>query len=602
MPRARTYKGRRQAVRKSEALRPAEKDLLNEEPEGGIHGHVLDRGLGMTNISGAHSHVFLLPAGEILTTSVDGMHQHSMDEYDPNTVWEGVHAHTVGDQMTEVDGWHRHSLQTGTTLFDGLHVHQLVLGEMTVQSLMPHEIFALQAFVLAAELELVDREYEVAAHVDKDSGTLALRWNDAVLVFDFDHAETHKGDFSFDHATTKGIEHADAEADYGDEIAKGTLEVGLLTTDQAELFLQLPSPLAGNLTITRSGDGASSSWVVRHSTNGVPGILRPGAPAPTVKRSCLPASLRNDLPEGAHFWKATTPESAAMLRDWVIESEYFTKDAEVRLVQGKLRKVHVETKYFGHTPDPADDDFDAPAAVMRALGEGTVAKYYTVPSTQTADAVRKFTEAGTLLAVEDTPDSRAALAEHGRLFKLRDPDASHLVFAANTDVGKADVVWVHAARKPKKTRRPSYASKAMDKLGNEAAERVYKTLKHTRVIRDDDSEERFVYGIAMEPDATDSHGDFQTSATIKVAAHGFMEDYGNVGLQHRKFINGKVKILESAIAMSDFTLGGEKVVKGTWIFAVRVLDDDLWEAVKSGDIGGFSIGGVAIRDPLDEAA
>lgn len=216
-------------------------------------------------------------------------------------------------------------------------------------------------------------------------------------------------------------------------------------------------------------------------------------------------------------------------------------------------------------------------------------------------AIAEFSEPGSLFATEDTVKARKALEAHGRVFKLRHPGAAHMVFAANIALPAADVVWIKRARKRRRGR-PSYASKAMDKVSTEAAERVVKRLSKVKILRDEETEERFVYGIAMEPDATDSHGDFQTSATIKVAAHGFMEDYGNVGLQHRKFINGKVKILESAITMSDFMFGGEKVVKGTWIFAVRVLDDDLWAAVKAGDIGGFSIGGMAIRDPIDEAA
>jgi DNA adenine methylase len=39
------------------------------------------------------------------------------------------------------------------------------------------------------------------------------------------------------------------------------------------------------------------------------------------------------------------------------------------------------------------------------------------------------------------------------------------------------------------------------------------------------------------------------------------------------------------------------VSKGTWLMAVRVLDDGLWEQVKTGGITGFSIGGSAVRTP-----
>ena len=58
-----------------------------------------------------------------------------------------------------------------------------------------------------------------------------------------------------------------------------------------------------------------------------------------------------------------------------------------------------------------------------------------------------------------------------------------------------------------------------------------------------------------------------------------------------------VKVLESYLAPTDFTIGELAVRKGTWLLAVRVLSDELWERVKTGDLTGFSIGGSARRVP-----
>ena len=44
---------------------------------------------------------------------------------------------------------------------------------------------------------------------------------------------------------------------------------------------------------------------------------------------------------------------------------------------------------------------------------------------------------------------------------------------------------------------------------------------------------------------------------------------------------------------ATFKMRGKTVVKGTWIMTVKVTDDELWAMCKSGDITGFSIGGVA---------
>jgi DNA adenine methylase len=69
---------------------------------------------------------------------------------------------------------------------------------------------------------------------------------------------------------------------------------------------------------------------------------------------------------------------------------------------------------------------------------------------------------------------------------------------------------------------------------------------------------------------------------------------------HRMRVNDEVKVLESYLTPTDFTMGDVTVRKGTWMLAVRVLSDALWERVKTGDLTGFSIGGSARR--LPEAA
>ena len=66
---------------------------------------------------------------------------------------------------------------------------------------------------------------------------------------------------------------------------------------------------------------------------------------------------------------------------------------------------------------------------------------------------------------------------------------------------------------------------------------------------------------------------------------------------HRFRVNGQVKVLESYLAPADFEFGDTKVRKGTWLLAVRILSDELWDRVKDGQLTGFSIGGSARRVP-----
>ena len=115
------------------------------------------------------------------------------------------------------------------------------------------------------------------------------------------------------------------------------------------------------------------------------------------------------------------------------------------------------------------------------------------------------------------------------------------------------------------------------------------------------TEERFVLGIVLEPDVVDAQNDVESPDEIRKAAHGFMEQFGNLGTQHTEIVTGKLRILESYLAPVDFQLGDDeagKVRKGAWVMGIRVVDDDLWTKVKKGEFTGFSIGGSAYRTEL----
>jgi hypothetical protein len=123
---------------------------------------------------------------------------------------------------------------------------------------------------------------------------------------------------------------------------------------------------------------------------------------------------------------------------------------------------------------------------------------------------------------------------------------------------------------------------------------VNKALTHVKLFKTD--EERFVLGAVLEPDTVDSQKDFYNAESIRAAAHSFMEHYQALGKQHSEIVTGKLKILESYLAPVGFTLGEETITKGTWLLAIRVADDDLWDQVKKGEFTGFSIGGAAYRN------
>jgi hypothetical protein len=76
-----------------------------------------------------------------------------------------------------------------------------------------------------------------------------------------------------------------------------------------------------------------------------------------------------------------------------------------------------------------------------------------------------------------------------------------------------------------------------------------------------------------------------------------MEKGGAVDLQHNWKALGveRVKVVENYLAPVDMVVGEAKVLKGSWLLGLRVLDDELWAAAKDGKLGAFSIGGSARR-------
>lgn len=197
------------------------------------------------------------------------------------------------------------------------------------------------------------------------------------------------------------------------------------------------------------------------------------------------------------------------------------------------------------------------------------------------DALAKV-EGKFIAVLNPTPENVAAFKKVGHVFRLKVREASGRG-GANFPVRKAEAFELVA----KCEHLPLDPS--VDELVFDKPSRLVKGV--------DPNDERFVLGIVLEPEVVDAQGDIYSVEEIRAAAHRFMEDFGGLGLMHRLRVNGQVKVLESFLAPTDFTVGDLEIRKGTWLLAVRVLSDELWERVKSGDLTGFSIGGSARRVP-----
>lgn len=131
----------------------------------------------------------------------------------------------------------------------------------------------------------------------------------------------------------------------------------------------------------------------------------------------------------------------------------------------------------------------------------------------------------------------------------------------------------------------------------EDEDEVSKVMKSYRVpIIKTARDQQIVYGVVSEPGVEDLQGDILSESEIRKACHKFMQTSQRIGKEHSGV--AKASIIESYIAPTDFKCNGQPVRKGSWVMAVKVHDKGLWQAVKKGEITGFSIAGTGSRTPL----
>ena len=310
---------------------------------------------------------------------------------------------------------------------------------------------------------------------------------------------------------------------------------------------------------------------------------------PALGQSGLPASLEQDVPPQMRFWKATTVADALAVREALVESGLFTT-ATIRKVAGELRRVVPELVVKMYAAPTYEDAAVVVPKSVRAVEK--VAGLLASSERKTLIFDEDVTEAVGLAAVlaktaaldadwivaaRDTAEARKALGSRA-VFKLISRD--DLVFATNAEIEHEDsVAWIES-------REQSIVRFA---LGDG---------REIELLKADAGEERVVFGIVLEPDTVDAQGDTISADEIEKAAHRFMSDFRNLGVQHEEIVDGDaLQLLESYVAPVAMTIAKKKIKAGTWLMKERVVSDDLWAGVKSGAITGFSIGGSGIRKP-----
>ena len=122
-------------------------------------------------------------------------------------------------------------------------------------------------------------------------------------------------------------------------------------------------------------------------------------------------------------------------------------------------------------------------------------------------------------------------------------------------------------------------------------------------------ERRYTLSVAYPADradvavAQDGHRDFASKAAVEEAAWNYLRKSRNVGLMHVDGTDGSGEVVESFVWPGEdwATSSGYVVKQGDWLLGV-VWDEDSWDMIKAGKIGGVSMQGSARRrKPTAEA-
>lgn len=149
------------------------------------------------------------------------------------------------------------------------------------------------------------------------------------------------------------------------------------------------------------------------------------------------------------------------------------------------------------------------------------------------------------------------------------------------------------------------AKRGLRLVTESAEERILKADENDK--EDEDVEEHIVFAVVLEPNdgsdgaplIPDKQDEIYSAEAIRKTAHYWAENGGVVGLMHRFDISSHVSVLETYLAPVDFTFEHDgssyEVRKGTWLLCLRINNDEMWETIKKGELGAFSVGGTAIK-------
>lgn len=108
------------------------------------------------------------------------------------------------------------------------------------------------------------------------------------------------------------------------------------------------------------------------------------------------------------------------------------------------------------------------------------------------------------------------------------------------------------------------------------------------------AEKRIVWAEVYSPDRPDSDKEFMRAPEIEKMAYGFMRSMklDSVDSQHDNVLVDGCCVVESFIARK----GDPDFIEGSWVVGMHIDNDAMWAKVQKGEINGFSIEAMVIKE------
>jgi len=139
-------------------------------------------------------------------------------------------------------------------------------------------------------------------------------------------------------------------------------------------------------------------------------------------------------------------------------------------------------------------------------------------------------------------------------------------------------------------------------------------MEFDTILRD----EQIVSMLAIKPNTLDSQGDIWGEEAIVWAKENFNKHFKHWGVLHRdkegRYYNLKysdeertwadswddeIELINSYILSNNAVINGNSLPRGSWVIDAHIKDNELWERIKNKELNGASVGGMAIRLPVN---